>query len=255
MESEKYTPGKMKPEEIVESLPGLGGSYAFYFHRVGQPAVLAANAARFSSASLIKIPILLACAALERQGELSLDELCDLDTEAQVKGAGFARRMKTRQLPYHDVLLMMIATSDNLCTNLAIRRVGLERLNRLFREELGLEDTQLQRKLMDLEARDRGLDNWVSPQDCIRLFARVRELPPNQQAWVAPMLLQCQDSALLLRDLPRDSIRFYHKTGSIQGILHDWGFTRECEIFLLTQGFQHEHQAVQLFGQAGQLLA
>ena len=52
-----------------------------------------ANANSFSSASLIKVPILLAWAELEQAGEINLDEVCELDAEPQVKGAGFARCM------------------------------------------------------------------------------------------------------------------------------------------------------------------
>ena len=60
-----------------------------------------------------------------------------------------------RRLPFADVLLLMIALSDNLCTNLVIRRIGIARLNRVFREELGLlNGTRLERKLMDYAARE-----------------------------------------------------------------------------------------------------
>lgn len=229
--------------------------YAFYFQRAGEPAVFEANAERFSSASLIKVPILLACAYLERSGQFSLDEPCDLDAEPQVRGAGFAHLMRARGLPYHDILLMMIANSDNLCTNLVIRRVGVERLNRIFQQELGLSaGTALQRKLMDFEARARGLDNWVSAQDCVQLFERVEALPANQRAWVDEMLSHCQDSSLLLRDIERDSLHFAHKTGSIPGVLNDWGYTQNCRIFLFTNGVHDEARANAWFGRVGRLL-
>jgi beta-lactamase class A len=239
---------------IPDLLTELGGEYAFYDHRRGQSPYFLANANRFSSASLIKIPILLAWAALVQTGEVSLDEICDLDAEAQVKGAGFARRLHARRLPYHDVLLMMIATSDNLCSNLAIQRIGIERLNSIFRTELGLTGTLLQRKLMDFDARERGLDNWISAKDCIHLFELVHALPAEQLAWVEPMLLDCQNTSLLLRDLARDSLHFHHKTGSIPGVLHDWGYTRDCDLFLLSNHYSNEAAANRIFGQVGGLL-
>lgn len=239
---------------LTDMLAATGGSYAFYYRRGDAPPLFVANAERFSAASLIKLPILLSCAALERRGELSLDEICDLDAEAQVKGAGFARRMRARRLPLHDVLLMMVATSDNLCTNLVVQRVGLERLNHLFDTELGLTGTAIQRKLMDFAARERGLDNWISPADCVRLFELFRALPAAQRAWAEPLLLECQDSNLLLRCIERDTLRFYHKTGSITRVLHDWGYTRQCDLFLLTSGFKSERAAGEIFGRLGALL-
>lgn len=244
----------MNANNFQELLASLGGSYAFYQRDSGAAPVFLANADRFSSASIIKVPILLAWAFLERAGEINLEEPCNLDAEPQVTGAGFARVMHSRQLSYHDVLLMMIATSDNLCTNLAIRRVGMERLNAIFHDELGLPGCELQRKLMDFAARARGLDNWISARDCIHLFDLVRALPAQQKSWVETMLLCCQDTSLLMRNLESDSVDFYHKTGSISGVRHDWGYTRSCDIFLLTNGFRDEHAAVEVFGQLGILL-
>ncbi len=169
--------------------------YAFYIRRKGESAVFEANAERFSSASIIKIPILLACAALERAGQFSLDEICDLDAEPPVYGAGFSHRLRARRLPYHDVLLMMIANSDNLCSNLVVQRVGIERLNAIFQQELGLTNgTELQRKLMDFEARARGLDNWISAHDCVHLFELIEALPQSS----APGWNPCCGTARIL---------------------------------------------------------
>lgn len=244
----------MNATNLHDILPHLSGKYAVYIHRQGQPPFYEANEELFSSASLIKIPILLAWAALEQSGEVDLNEICELDTEPQVKGAGFARWMNTRKVSYHDVLLMMIATSDNLCTNLVIQRVGMDRLNTLFTSRLGLSGTVLQRKMMDFDARARGLDNLISAPDCIRLFDLVHALPASQKEWVERMLLSCQDTSLLMRNLERDSVRFYHKTGSIPGALHDWGYTRECDIFLLTNSIIHENETNQVFGLIGEQL-
>ncbi len=240
---------------FLAPLSAACGQYAFYFQHGDQAPVFTANAERFSSASMIKLPILLACAALERADQLDLGADCDLDGVPQVRGAGFARSLRARRLPLHDVLLMMISTSDNLCTNLVIQAVGMPRLNQIFTQELGLTSgSQLQRHLMDFEARCQGLDNWIAAQDCVRMFTLFSALPASQRAWVDPMLLACQDQSLLLRDLPRDALHFYHKTGSISGVLHDWGYTRDCRIFLLTNQVRDEAAVNQAFGQAGRLL-
>lgn len=240
----------------LQRLEQGGCQYAFYYHRKGLPPQINCNidpqSQRFSSASIIKIPILLAWVLLERQGEVSRNELCNLDVEPQVQGAGFSWLLQGRSIPYHDVLLMMIAISDNLCTNHVIRRVGLERLSRVIDQDLGLGGTALQRKLMDYAARARGLDNWITAADCIRLFDLMHSLKPEELAWVEPMLAANQDDLLLMRCIPRDTVTFYHKTGSITGVLHDWGYTRECDVFLLTQNIKDEPAAFEVFGTLGQ---
>lgn len=239
---------------LTTQLAQSGCQYALYFHQNGKDSEFGANAETFKSASIIKVPILLAWAYLERLGEVNQAERCDLDAEPQVQGAGFSWLLQQRSLPFHDVLLMMITTSDNLCTNLVIRRIGLERLQAVFLHELGLTGTRIERRLMDYEARSRGLDNWVSAQDCIRMFDLIEQLPPAQRTWVDAMLLENQDSALLKRNILRDSIDFYHKTGSMHGVLHDWGYTKDRQIFLLTNAVQDERALFPLFGAAGEWL-
>jgi beta-lactamase class A len=241
----------MEKEMNALPLQRLNCRYAFYYTRNGGRPFFQWNHDRFFSASIIKVPILLAWLVLERAGVVHRDALCDLDAEPQVQGAGFSWLLRARRLPYQDVLLMMIALSDNLCTNLVIRKAGLGRLNEIIQGELGLRDTALQRKLFDYEARAQGKENWISAQDCIHMYERIEALAPDERAWVDSMLEVCHDTALLKRNIPRDTIPFFHKTGSITGVLHDWGYTDRCKIFLLTQDVQDEPAAFEIFGSMG----
>lgn len=228
--------------------------YAFYFEaNNGQPPVFFSNCEVFSSASVIKIPLLLAWTHLERAGEVDQRELCCLDDEPQVQGAGFSWMLHARRLPYHDILMMMISLSDNLCTNLVAQRIGLERVNQIFQDVLGLEHTRMQRKLMDLAARERGLDNWIGARDCIRFYQLFDQLTPAERAWILPMMC-VQADCLLMRRIELDSLVFYHKPGFIPGVLNDWGFTDHCRIFLLTQKVEDQLSMLEIFGQAGQLM-
>lgn len=244
----------MRIKPLINRLIQLNLRFSFYYNRKSQICLFESNATRFPAASIIKIPLLLTWARLERQGLLHRSEICNLDNEPQVQGAGFSWLLTGRRLPYQDVLLMMIALSDNLCTNLVIRRIGLERAARVIQEDLGLNNTVLQRKLMDFEARDRGLDNWIDAQDCLQYYSLFDQLTPDEKAWIEPMLLDNQDDALLKRNIPRDTLDFYHKTGSMNGVLHDWGYTRDAQIFLLTSEVKDEPAAFEIFGKFGQLL-
>ena len=238
---------------LREATRDLPFDYALYYRSRGNPAVLLKNCDLFLSASIIKIPILFAWAHLERAGAVSSDEMCDLDAEPQIQGAGFSWLLRQRRVPYHDVLLLMMTVSDNLCANLVIRRIGLARLNETFRA-LGLPDARVERKLMDYEARARGLENRVSPADCARLFELRDALPAEQCAWIEPMLLWNTDLGLWLRNVPRDTVEFYHKTGNITGVLHDWGYTKDADVFLLTQSVRDETVVYRLLDRLGPVL-
>ncbi len=244
----------MVQTKYLDTLDHLGCRYAFYHRPAAGEPFYRANHERFYSASMIKVPILLAWLHLEQAGLVCRDEICDLDAEPQVQGSGFAFQLRGRRLPYADVLLMMIAASDNLCTNLVIGRAGLARLNEVFRDALRLPGAQLQRKLFDYESRAQGLDNWITPGDCLRMYDLIAGLAPAERAWVDSLLLACVDSALLMRSIPRDTLNFYHKTGSITGVLHDWGYTDTDQIFLLTQDVPAEPPVFEVFGALGRLL-
>jgi beta-lactamase class A len=242
------------PGLIAREMARLTCDYALYFRRAGQEPIFLSTDDLFPSASIIKVPILFAWAQLERSGEVDRAELCDLDAEPAVQGAGLSWLLRARRLPYADVLLLMIALSDNLCTNLVIRRIGIERLNQVFRKQLGLQHgTRLERKLMDYAARSRGLDNWVSARDAIQLFAVLRNLTRAERSWIDPLFEACVDGGLWLRNIPRDTVPLRHKTGSIAGALHDWGYTDDSELFILTRNVRDEsevYRALDVLGPA-----
>jgi beta-lactamase class A len=237
--------------EVRRALAALNCDYAFYCRPRGGKPLLLKNRDLFLSASMIKVPILFAWAYLERSGRASRDEVCELDLEPPVQGAGLSWLLQTRRLPFGDVLLLMIALSDNLCTNLVIRRIGIERLNAIFRGPLGLPDARLERRLFDYEARALGLDNYVSAADCIQLYRLRDALAPAERAWIEPMFLANTDAGLWLRSVERDTVAFYHKTGDIPGVLHDWGYTSGVDLFLLTQNVKDQGEVYEMLSTLG----
>jgi len=237
--------------EVRQEISALTCGYAFYCRPAGGQALLLKNRDLFLSASIIKVPILFAWAYLERSGRASRDEICELNLEPQVQGAGLSWLLQTRRLLFGDVLLLMTALSDNLCANLVIRRIGIERLNAIFRGPLGLPDARIERKLFDYDARAEGLDNYVSAADCIQLYRLRDALTDAERAWIEPMLLANADLGLWLRGVERDTVAFYHKTGSIPGVLHDWGYTRNTDLFLLTQDVKDEGEVYDVLNRLG----
>jgi len=120
--------------------------------------------------------------------------------------------------------MLMIIVSDNVAANIAIQRIGIENVNTYMRQ-LGLRKTVLQRKLMDFEARRRGLDNVTSPRDMADLLQKLAEETMLDKE-------SCEKAlAIMKHQQVRDRIPRYlpagtpvaHKTGEITGIRHDVG--------------------------------
>src|SRR2546421_10859933 len=66
----------------------------------------------------------------------------------------------------------MVAGSDNSATNVLIDRVGMENVNALM-NSLGLKQTALRRKMMDLKAASEGRENVSTPREMMMLLAAI----------------------------------------------------------------------------------
>jgi beta-lactamase class A len=99
------------------------------------------------TASVIKLGILLDAAEELRGGKAALDEKVVLTKANQAPGSGVLGLMDTPMpLTLRDVLTLMVVVSDNTATNVAIDRLGLDKINATMRAA-GLKDTYLYKKV------------------------------------------------------------------------------------------------------------
>ena len=94
-----------------------------------------------------------------------------------------------KKVTWHDILLMMIGTSDNYCTNLIISHVGMETLNQVFTEDLSLIDTHLGRKMMSRPDKASNRDNWMVAADLVRCFEVIEDFNQQERKFSEEMLL------------------------------------------------------------------
>lgn len=176
---------------------------------------------RYPSASVIKIPLLMTLYADVAAGRLSLDDR--LPAGERVAGSGVLRHLPDlADLSVRDHAMLMTIVSDNTSTNRLIERVGLDRVaTRLA--EWGCTVTKLQRKMFDVAAAGRGMDNVASPRELGSLLLRLvrGELVDRATSdTVLAILEQTQDHTLIRRYLPAGT-RVAHKTGSLEKVRND----------------------------------
>ncbi len=247
----------MDQDKINQVCTALNCEYTFYYESEGEEPVCLSNQPKnhhFLTASIIKVPILFAWVMLEREGKVSSDEICSLQEEPIVEGAGFSYLFRQKELPYADILTMMIAVSDNFCTNLIISKVGFELFNQTFQNKLGLEGTHLGRKMMDSAARREGRDNWITTADMIRCFSLIDSFSEAEQKFVKERLAVCGSTNLFMRNIKEDSLIFYHKSGGLSDVKNEWGFTDHVRLFLLTNHYENEISVCEAFGKLGRML-
>jgi len=220
-------------------------------HDLSGQELYAHNAGRrVPSASVIKIPILAELMRMVDLGELSLDETRVLAEDDIVGGSGelqHAGAGGTYTLEY--LAREMIRVSDNTATNIIIRQIGMERINRLM-AELDMDQTVLARYMMDFQAIEEGRQNYTSAADMNRVLLAIMGgnlqgaammsrygitghsineilmstefLSATSRELVLEMLTGCDDKSLIPRYLP-DSIRVAHKTGTLAYVRGDSG--------------------------------
>ena len=126
-------------------------------------------------------------------------------------------------LTNRDLATIMVAVSDNSATNVLIDRVGMDNVVRLT-QSLGLQHTQLRRKMMDLQAAAAGRENISTPREMMTLLeqiyrGRVIEAPLVDDFF---NVLATHKDSWIPRDLPED-LKIANKPGELEGVRNDSG--------------------------------
>lgn len=186
----------------------------------------------FSSASLIKYPIMWSFLEYIHEGGTALDEIYLLKEEDKVGESvfdtGVLRELHSGiKLTMEDCLRFMIVISDDTATNIIMKKLGFERMNKAF-ERLGLTGTRAGRYMMDYEGLEAGRDNFVSAGDMNRLSKIIclnQILPEKYNQMMLDILLGQRENDGVNKCYPMDTL-YAHKCGCIR----QYGIDHECGI-------------------------
>lgn len=182
------------------------------------------NHTNFPSASLIKIPILIECFRQSERGILDHQEHISVDSVNRVGGSGVLQALSSDlHLRVADLMTLMITVSDNIATNLLIKRLGMPAINECMKD-LNLQSTELNRKMMDFEAVQNGVDNWTSANDMITCLKAI-----NTNSFLsmenAKQALSIMEKQQFMNKLPSlmdtERLLIANKTGELMGVEHD----------------------------------
>ena len=178
------------------------------------------------AASVIKIPVMIEVFRAAHAGEVSLEEIHALEDWERLPSCGTLKAMHAGiEMTLEDLVKLMIIVSDNAATNILIRRVGIDSVNKSLRA-LGLEKTTLRRLLFDSEASRRGVVNHITAGEMGALLDKLwRGEVVSKEASKAMMdiLLDQRLNGKLPFFLHPQDIDIAHKTGEDDGITHDVG--------------------------------
>lgn len=177
----------------------------------------------FPSASMIKLPILVAFFQAVDAGTLSLDEPLTMRPELIAKEAGEMQfQAPGSQFTALQTATEMVRTSDNTATNMLIDRLGgIAQLNQTF-QSWGLSTTVLRNPLPDIEGT-----NTTSPRELVMLLSRVSQgegdlLSLRSRDRLLSILRSTELNDLLPQGLG-EGAAIAHKTGRIAKVVGDVG--------------------------------
>jgi len=217
-------------DEIVRSAPA-DVEWSVCIREAGTGAVLASVSADavLPTASVGKVFLLREVARQVEAGELRLDERLERTPEDAVADSGLWRHLDAGALSVGDLATLVGAVSDNLATNVLLRRVGLERVQ-AGTQELGLRVSALHDRVRDerTAAHPPTLSSG-SAAELSRFFARPRDrVAARVLDWLGLGVdLSMVASAFGLDPLahaePDRGLRLWHKTGADAGVRADAG--------------------------------
>jgi len=191
----------------------------------------------FPSASLAKIPLMAACFLKAEQGKIGLHRNISLKSADKLSGSGVLKNMPAGTRFSVDRLIgLMIYDSDNTAANILTNLAGIDYLNSAFRG-FGLKETRLSRKIADYQLRDKGVENYTTPEDMALLLERIyRKGLGNKKVsdQCVNMLKLTRMNDRIPKYLPAETT-IAHKTGLENGVCHDAGivFSRKGDFIIV----------------------
>lgn len=177
---------------------------------------------RIVSASMIKVPVLLAALEQVRAGRLSLTMRVPVKrplNDSKVFDHG------EQSCTLGELLAWMIINSDNTAANVLIELLGMDAVN-AWCSAAGLKVTVLERLMLDEDAVRAGRNNYTSAADQFLLFQSLYQqtiLTPELCALAMDILRRQRDFSMAMRYLCAPDLIFAHKTGCLAHLRHDAG--------------------------------
>lgn len=268
-------------QSVFSRLSSFEGNIGFYFKDLTDNEVLEINSGRvFSAASIIKIPLTMKISEMISEGKYKMDDKIIIKENNRVGGTGVIQNLNRDYIPtLSELILLTLSVSDNIATNELVELAGgFEKINEYFCN-IGLASTIMQRKMMDSQAREEGLDNWVTALDIGLLLEKICDSVYNNKAdkeAVMPVfkglvMQQCRSkipAKIPSADFydvmeqylpPKGEILVANKTGDLWTTQHDAAICvlpdgKKYILVIFTDGLKYAAEGVELISDLSQLI-
>jgi beta-lactamase class A len=201
--------------------------------------------ARHYSASIMKLPILIAAHRLVEQDRLDLGRPVTVRNEFESRNPGHHFSLDREEdsdpatwaalgaeVSLGELVHRMVIVSGNLATNLVLDEVGSDEVKAVLADAGCSERTTIVRGIEDYPARDAGIDNLITADDMARLVVALadgRLAGAGATAACEQTLLAQEYRNGIPAGLP-DGLTVGNKTGWISSVNHDVALIRAPDL-------------------------
>jgi beta-lactamase class A len=176
-------------------------------------------------ASSIKIAVLANLYLQSLQGRIKLTDPYVVRKDDLVPGSDIMLGLTpgVTHLTLRDLATIMVAVSDNSATNVLIDRLGFDQVNAML-DSLGLHNTRLRRKMMDLKAAGEGRENVSTPREMMTLLETIYrgKLLNKELTQDFLTVLSTHKESSMVQALP-DDVTAANKPGELEAVRNDSG--------------------------------
>lgn len=175
------------------------------------------------SASIIKLPIMLATLELVQKGNLFFSNRIRIKKEDILEDTEVFE-YDEREYTLEELLIWMIINSDNTAANCLIDLIKMEQIN-AYCKKLSLKNTELNRKMLDYDALKLGYNNFTSANDMELIYRSLynKSILTESLCDFATSILKRQRNKQYSLRYIFDDITVAHKTGDLDYLRHDAG--------------------------------
>ncbi|MFD1929184.1 serine hydrolase [Sporosarcina siberiensis] len=198
------------------------------------------------AASVIKLPILIESFRQFEQQKIDIDAIIKIENAQKVGGTGVINYLTdSNTYSFRNLLELMMIVSDNTASNIALKTVGMDCVNKLS-EEIGCANTKFERFFMDFTAVENGYENKTTAADMMKFLKVVGNSNVEISDASRHQMLKIMGNQQFTSKIPgynyADSgFTFYNKTGELPGIEHDISIIQKngktAYLAILTKGW------------------
>lgn len=212
-------------DKIAETFKPVEGKYSLAFKDLNQSDTLSINSEKTIAASVIKIYIMIEAYDQIKNGRIHLNDVVTLRNDMKAEGSGvILNQPEGTKYTVQELIDLMMLKSDNTAANIMIDMLGMNKINDRIKA-LGCINTELNRKMMDQNAINNGIENYVSVDDLCLTFTKLYNsqcIDDKYDKYMLDLMKKNEAKSKIPDKLP-SGVQVSNKSGEYPGVQNDAG--------------------------------